>query len=156
MFFFFFFQWDAFCIVSHHVHNRLVLFVCLQWCFLVRGKKNLSWKHDSAFLSTWIKRNCHESTNETAPMNPSLTKSPFASSKGDLGVSFLLLSWVFFVQGEFFFLWDLLCFCLNVFKGISGGSLCHWLKYSKTFHTRSSQYYFSPSELNFRVLQKPC
>jgi hypothetical protein len=65
-------------------------------------------------------------------MNPSLTKSAFASSKGDLGVSFLLLSLVFFVQGEFSFLQNLLCFCLNVFKGISGGSLCHWLKYSKT------------------------
>jgi hypothetical protein len=124
---------DAFCIVSHHhvhhVHIRFVLFVCLRWCFLVRGKKNLSWKHDSVFLSTWIKENCHESTKETAPMNPSLTKSAFASSKGDLGVvSFLLLSLVFFVQGEFSFLQNLLCFCLNVFKGISRGSLCHWLK----------------------------
>jgi hypothetical protein len=42
---------------------------------------------------------------ETAPpMNPSLTKSAFASSKGDLGVSFL---WSFFVQGEFFFLGEI-------------------------------------------------
>ncbi len=58
--------------------------------------------HDSVFLRMWIKRNCHERL--PAPMNPSLTKSTFDSSKGDLGVSFLLLSLVFFVQGEFFFL----------------------------------------------------
>jgi hypothetical protein len=37
-FFLLFFQWDAFCIVSHHVHNRLVLFVC-----------------GVSFLSTWKK-----------------------------------------------------------------------------------------------------
>jgi hypothetical protein len=44
-----------------------------------------------------------KSTEESAPMNPSLTKSAFASSKGDLGVSFLLLSLLFFgLISEFF------------------------------------------------------
>jgi hypothetical protein len=69
------------------------------------------------FLSTWKKENCHESTKETAPMNPSLTKSAFASSKGDLGVvSFLLLSLVFFVQGEFSFLRESTLLLLECFQ----------------------------------------